>query len=111
MRSFAIAAAAAPALAAAVPRIELDLSSVAIERLERHVDAGGLGQWARFHVISSDSNARGRQDFTERCAAGTTTNAVNCPVPKAHAWDSLGQTELSVQSQIYLVDDAHLRVS
>jgi hypothetical protein len=105
MRSFAIAAAAAPALAAAVPRIELDLSSVAIERLERHVDAGGLGQWARFHVISSDSNARGRQDFTERCAAGTETNAVNCPVPKAHAWDSLDQKNLAVQTQIYLVDD------
>jgi hypothetical protein len=104
MRTFAIAAVAAPALAAAVPRIELNLNSIAVEKLERHQDVGGTGQWSRFHAIKG-TNARGVQDFTERCPAGTATNGATCPLPDAHAWDSLGKKEIAVQQQIYLVDD------
>ena len=44
------------------------------------------------------------QDFTERCPAGTGTNGANCPVRKAHAWDSHDE-EIKVSKQIYLVDD------
>jgi hypothetical protein len=44
------------------------------------------------------------QDFAERCPAGTGTNGANCPVPKAHAWDSHDE-EIKVSKQIYLMDD------
>jgi hypothetical protein len=103
VRVFAIAA--LPLAAAAAPRIELDLATPQeyLGKLERHADVGGAGQWSRFHAVAG-SNSRGVQDFTERCPAGTGTNGANCPVPKAHAWDSHDE-EIKVSKQIYLVDD------
>lgn len=105
VRTFAIAATATVAAAAAAPRIELDLATPQeyLGKLERHADVGGAGQWSRFHAVAG-SNNRGVQDFTERCPAGTGTNGANCPVPKAHAWDSHDE-EIKVSKQIYLVDD------
>ena len=99
----ALALCIAAAAATAPPRIELNLNAIQASFLEKHSAVGGTGTWERFHTIAG-TNARGVQDYTERCPAGTGTNKDNCPIPIAHAWDSKNG-EIKVNEQIYLVDD------
>merc|ERR1719261_1939233 len=100
MKTFAIVALAAPALSAAVPRIELNMAAMkklntaatdnSGARLQQHVtpiyhkhDGGSNGGPA---YQPNGSEVTSVQDWTERCPVKTSTKE-NCPQPSAVAYD------------------------
>jgi hypothetical protein len=116
MKTFAIVALAAPALSAAVPRIELNMAAMkklntaatdnSGARLEQHVtpiyhkhDGGSSGGPA---YQPSGSEVTSVQDWTERCPVKTSTTE-NCPQPSAVAYDH-HNGQLEVNERLFLID-------
>jgi hypothetical protein len=90
----------AAAAAVAPPRIELDLSAMTnAYKLKRNIYRShdlGYKQPTGRKVLS-------RQDWTEKCPAGRSTNHVNCPFPSAKAYDHQDKI-VSVTTRVKLVD-------
>jgi hypothetical protein len=88
-----------PVVAAAVPRIELDLSGVQSQKLGTSIyRAHDLGR------AQPDGTAvLSRQDWTEKCEAGTSTTTATCPFPVAKAFDHQDKA-VQVTTRVFLVD-------
>merc|ERR1719261_248788 len=116
MKTFAIVALAAPALSAAVPRIELNMAAMkklntaatdnSGARLQQHVtpiyhkhDGGSNGGPA---YQPNGSEVTSVQDWTERCPVKTSTKE-NCPQPSAVAYDH-HNGQLEVNERLFLID-------
>ena len=84
-----------------IPRIELDLASVAslVTQLPTPIvsthDLGALQP--------TGEAVMAKQDWTERCPASLDTNQGNCPRPQARAYDHHDK-EVVVSTRIFLVD-------
>jgi len=101
MRSALIFSAAAVASAVAPPRIELDLSAMSnayklASSIERSHDLSYTQADGTTAVMS-------RQDWTEKCPAGSSTDATTCPFPKAAAYDHQNGY-VDVTTRVKLVD-------
>ena len=88
-----------PVVAAVVPRIELDLSGVQSQKLGTSI--------YRAHDLARaqpDGTAvLSRQDWTEKCEAGTSTTTATCPFPVAKAFDHQDKS-VQVTTRVFLVD-------
>jgi len=106
----------AGAAAMAPPRIELDLSSVAMKNAQLHskVYSNLIAQHVttttsqKTHTYDANGAKTGtkavtsRQDWSQQCPADT-ANAGNCPFPVARAYDHNDQS-VSVTTNVYLID-------
>jgi hypothetical protein len=84
------------ALCAAVapPRISLDLSAMASAgKLEKPI----------YRSNDLRPSEKSRQDWTEKCPAGVSTDMTTCPFPVAKAYDHQDK-EVTVTTRVYLVD-------
>jgi hypothetical protein len=95
------AAILATAAAVAPPRIELDLSAMsnAYKLASSVVRSHDLG-----YQQTNGAAVMSRQDWSEKCPAGATTNPTNCPFPSAKAWDHTDQ-DVDVTTRVKLVDE------
>jgi hypothetical protein len=105
MKSAIIASTLAGAFAVAPPKIELDLSDLNLDNhpggqllsasLERPHDLG--------YTQPNGDQVMSRQDWSERCPAGTGTNPTNCPFPVARAFDHQDES-VEVTTRVFKVD-------
>jgi len=77
---------AAGALAVAPPRIELNLPQTPSYSLQK-LKLSKVGSHSLGYKQPNGASVGSRQDWTQRCPAGSMTTAVNCPVPEALAFD------------------------
>ena len=86
---------------AAAPVITLDLSGrgVQLQKLQNSI--------LRNHDLGltqpNGAAVGSRQDYVQRCSAGRSTNAKNCALPNAKAFDHQ-EGSLKVNARIFLVD-------
>jgi hypothetical protein len=100
MRSALIFSAVAASAAVAPPRIELDLS--AMSAMGAHTPIVGVHDLG---ITQPDGTAvASRQDYSERCPAGGSTDHTNCPFPNAKAYDHLDQA-VTVTTRVKITDD------
>merc|ERR1719281_581473 len=87
--------------AAAAPKIELDLSEMSEQALFRLSKPIMREHDLRKKFGKPDSSQGSRQDYTEKCAADPTgkTNAQNCPLPSARAFDYHDGEKVTVTSR------------
>jgi hypothetical protein len=86
------------ALAAATPQIKLQINHGA-----------GKAYKLKNPVVREHDTIKGlksRQDWTQKCAAGTKTNHVNCPFPVAQAHDHHDE-QVPVTTRVFLIDQRH----
>jgi len=107
-KTLMIAASVAGASAMAAPRIELDLSMISQAQLIK-LKTSISGAHNLGYKQPNGEAVGSRQDWTERCPAGTTTTAMNCPIPEAMAFDH-HDGSLPVTSSIFVVDKDGTRV-
>jgi hypothetical protein len=97
-----ISALALAAGASAIPRIELNLNAISEAQLHK-LKTSVTGSHDLGYKQPNGEAVGSRQDWTERCPAGTTTTALNCPIPEAMAFDH-HDGSLPVMSRVFLVD-------
>jgi hypothetical protein len=82
------------ASAVAPPKISLDLSAAT---------TAGMLDKPIYRTDDLRPEAKSRQDWTEKCPAGESTDSSTCPFPVAKAYDHQDK-EVTVKTRVYLVD-------
>lgn len=116
MKTACLIAATTLAGAVAPPRISLNLEGMtsayelknSIDRVHdlayQNDNHHENGNEANTNPSGTPTNVNSRQDWTEKCPAGTATDEANCPHPVAKAYDHFDGKNIEVSTRIFLVD-------